>query len=102
MNAAKEPYYIPGKNNKQKKRIGMRCSSCHLLFPRKEVVADHKEPVVPTSGFPLREDGRPDWNVYIDRMFIDESGWNPLCKGCHKDKTSGENKVRRWKKVKKT
>jgi len=81
-----------------------RCEECGLIVPSsiegewksgkkkgkkrriKNIVADHISPVIdPSVGF-------VDWNVYIDRMFIEE-GWQAICKSCHDDKTSEERAI---------
>lgn len=50
----------------------------------KNIHADHIEPVVdPTKGF-------EDWQVYIDRMFVEVDGYQALCQKCHSEKTNEE------------
>ena len=52
---------------------------------------DHIEPIVPVTGFK-----RPpwDWHEYIERMFVQEEGYQGLCKPCHDVKSKQENEER--------
>lgn len=66
-----------------------RCEYCGNLFGPREIDIDHIKPVIePTNGF-------VDWNTYITRLFVEESGYQVLCKGCHKEKSKLENE-KRW------
>lgn len=66
-----------------------KCELCLKLVDRHDISLDHKSPVVdPTVGF-------VDWQVYIDRMYCEESGYQAICGSCHDAKTSGENQIRR-------
>jgi len=81
-----------------------RCASCNQIVPAtkkgvyktgkkagkpkkiKNILADHKEPVVdPNVGF-------VDWNTFIERLFR-EDGWQALCDDCHKAKTKEEQAI---------
>ncbi len=77
------------KINKASGRIAMHyeCACCKGHFPRKQVAADHIDPVVdPAKGF-------EDWNTFIDRLFIELKGFQVLCKDCHQLKTNKEKDV---------
>lgn len=76
------------KNGNPKLRIKYQCNSCKGFFARKDRQMDHVEPVVELSGF-------TNWDDYIERMLPWEDGWQCLCKGCHKIKTTQENKIRK-------
>ncbi len=54
----------------------------------KNILADHIFPVVcPTTGF-------VDWNTFIDRLFVEEDGYQALCHHCHVEvKTKEEREV---------
>lgn len=57
---------------------------------------DHVIPVVdPATGFPLLEDGWPDFNTYFRRMFTGEENFVALCQDCHVKKSKAENEIRR-------
>jgi 5-methylcytosine-specific restriction endonuclease McrA len=66
-----------------------KCAMCSNVFSTKDTVADHIHPVVdPAKGF-------ENWDTYIKRLFCEESGFQILCKPCHKIKTDEENKTRK-------
>jgi len=50
-------------------------------------LVDHIDPVIdPAVGF-------VDWNIYIDRMFVEEDGLQLLCHSCHTKKTQQERDI---------
>lgn len=53
---------------------------------------DHIDPVIPIEGFYEKE---WDWDIYINRLLCDESGWQTLCAECHDIKTQDENEQRK-------
>ncbi len=58
---------------------------------RNNAAVDHIDPVVcPDTGF-------VDWNTYIERMFLEEDGYQVLCWECHHAKTNDERKRRKKK-----
>lgn len=58
---------------------------------RNNSAVDHIDPVVcPDTGF-------IDWNTYIERMFLEEEGYQVLCWSCHHAKTNDERKRRKKK-----
>jgi 5-methylcytosine-specific restriction endonuclease McrA len=64
------------------------CAHCSELFRPKEIHVDHIDPVIePSVGF-------VDWNTYIDRLFPKLSGFQVLCKACHKIKSDIEDEIR--------
>lgn len=66
-----------------------KCELCGELRKNKDIVADHKEPVVPVTGFTNFDD-------YIKRMFCSTEGFNIICKNtCHIEKTARENAERK-------
>lgn len=65
-----------------------RCNICEGKFGPKEIQLDHIEPVV------NEEDGFIDWNIYLERLFCAEEGFQVLCKPCHEAKTFLENQIR--------
>lgn len=72
--------------------------SCGKKLLRKEIKADHIQPVVPTTGQPKLKDGpyvgREDLNSYVYRMFVPKEGWQILCDPCHDVKTALEREAR--------
>src|SRR5690606_27014935 len=65
-----------------------QCAKCNKLFPQKDVQVNHKESVVPLTGF-------SSWDDVIARMFCEKEGLEVLCKPCHKIETAEENKKRK-------
>ncbi|MDM8548296.1 hypothetical protein QUF61_17530 [Candidatus Venteria ishoeyi] len=57
--------------------------------PRKitNILADHINPVVDPAV------GNISWDVYIERMFVEEDGYQALCHDCHSKKTKAENAI---------
>lgn len=71
-----------------------RCAICEGDFKRGEVELDHIEPVVPIKEGWLTEDGKPNWNLYIERLFCEKEGYQMICKLCHLAKTNIEDSMR--------
>jgi 5-methylcytosine-specific restriction endonuclease McrA len=69
-------------------RVFFKCAHCEALFKRDEVDADHINPIVDPV------DGMVSWDEYINGLFCDSSGFQILCKPCHKIKTDAENIIR--------
>lgn len=68
--------YKTGKKKGQRRRI-------------KNALVDHIDPVVdPEVGF-------VNWQVYIERMFVEESKLQVLCKHCHDEKSKRERAARK-------
>lgn len=66
-----------------------KCSSCGLVFKKKEVHLDHINPVVsPEHGFTGYDD-------FIERLFCEAEGFQLLCKNCHQIKTLLEDELRK-------
>ena len=72
------------------------CQECGNLFGARDTQIDHNVPVIPL-GSSLKD---MSWDRYIERLFCDVSNLDCLCKGCHKQKTQAENKIRREMKKK--
>ena len=83
------------------------CACCSAVGPatlpplrgqsrrRNNAAVDHIDPVVsPSQGF-------VDWNTYIDRMFLEEEGYQVLCWACHGVKTRDERELRTLNRKKK-
>lgn len=51
------------------------------------IFVDHREPVVPLTGFTT-------WDDYIKRLFCEVDNLDLLCKPCHDEKTSEEAAIR--------
>lgn len=71
-----------------------RCAICQGEFKRGEVELDHVEPVVPIKESWMDEEGNPDWNLYIRRLFCEKEGYQIICKRDHEVKTEHEDTMR--------
>lgn len=67
-----------------------RCETCGDLVERSQKQVDHIEPVVRVG-----EKWNGDWNDYRDRLFVDSTKLQVLCKSCHSKKTGKENQGRK-------
>ena len=82
-----------GKDNQ-----AFRCEDCGERFMKKDLKADHIDPVVPLEGF---KDSQSvwlgyDWSVYLKRLLCEVRGFQILCHPCHETgKTQKENEIRR-------
>lgn len=64
------------------------CARCGGEFPKKDMRADHVSPVVdPVEGF-------QDWDTFIERLFVEQAGFQAVCVECHKEKTAAERLIR--------
>lgn len=61
---------------------------------RNPLEADHKESVIPIDGSIVLPNGKTDWNVYIERLFIPPDRYSKLCRNCHDSKTKLEDSMR--------
>ena len=78
-------------NKARVERGKYRCNLCQNIHRRKDVSLDHINPVVnPVKGF-------EGFDIYIERMFVGEAGWQVLCKECHNGKTNQERVLRKKK-----
>lgn len=92
-------YRWPGRYKAAKRsHIGRNeyfCENCGVIHKKKEGQMDHIIPVVNP------EKGWEDLDVFADRLYCDENGWQRLCIPCHDEKTSKENALRKSSKKKK-
>lgn len=66
-----------------------KCNLCAAVVGRKDIRLDHVNCVVdPNKGF-------TNWDDYINRMFVEESGWQAICLSCDKKKQDVERAIRR-------
>ncbi len=89
----------------RRQRGKYECAYCLNLFSAERIHLDHIEPVVPLAGAPLRENGKIDFNIWIERLFCTPEQFQALCTECHNAKTAREDSMRSFynqkKKVKK-
>ncbi len=78
---------------KEGKEIKWLCAKCNALVGKGEKHRDHIDPVVSVEkGW----DG--SWDTYRDRLFVDADKIQILCLQCHKEKSNGENRLRKARK----
>jgi len=96
-------YWKPKTRAIARARVGIgkyKCEECGTIWPaklpplpwnkrpRKNIQADHLEPVVPITGF--------EWyDSWVERCFVEEAWYQAICWECHTKKTKEENKERR-------
>lgn len=74
----------------RKSRGIYQCEMCGTEMKNKEFICDHKEPVVPLTGW----DGK-DWTQYVTRMFCKSDNFQIICKSCSTIKTDTEVQLRK-------
>ena len=77
-----------------------KCEGCGVVGPAtlppkegnkrriKNIVADHREPIVPVTGF-------ISYDSWIERCFIELEGFQALCHKCHSEKSGEEREQRK-------
>lgn len=101
LKEAKREYFIKSKKGKPLRRVKFLCCECLKEVSQKEIRVDHVDPVVPIEGIPLQNNGLPDFNTYIDRLYCNKSNLQCICKSCHDLKSKQENKARKESKKEK-
>lgn len=73
-----------------------RCELNGTLHPKKDMHADHKEPVIPLNGKwgTTTEWLGYNWNELLPRLWCEASGYQAICKNAHNQKTQEERKLR--------
>lgn len=67
------------------------CTSCGLIEPSYLIEVDHVEPLVPID----RSFEEMSFDELVDRTWCELENLKPVCKPCHREKSSLENKERR-------
>lgn len=100
VNAVKVP--APASWPNKRVKYVAPCATCKQLFELSDIQVDHKEPIIPVSGWPeapksalYDANGGPCMNVLVYRTFVSVNSLQVLCKPCHKLKSQAENKTRR-------
>jgi len=68
-------------DNKRQKWV-YQCNACHKWFKEKEIQVDH---IIPAGSLKCHE----DLPGFVERL-SSETGYQILCKPCHKEKTKAE------------
>lgn len=83
-NAKKKAKVKVGEFKTGRAKYGYQCNICKDVFMSKEVKADHISAVVcPLDGF-------QGFDIYIERMYCEESNFQIVCPICHDEKTAME------------
>ena len=86
---AKKKYKVKvGEYKTGRSKYGYKCAECDGIFKSGEVKMDHIDPAVPLEGW-------QGFDIFIERMFCDEEGFQCLCEGCHDEKTGIEREERK-------
>lgn len=64
------------------------CPICNQQHIEANMAIDHIEPIIPITG-------HDSYDAIIDRLLCELDGYQVICKPCHKEKSNGENKMRR-------
>lgn len=84
-------YTWPNRNEAKKlarvERGKYKCAMCDQIFGPKEIVLDHKTPVVPLEGF-------QDLGHFVESLFCSVDNYQALCNPCHDQKSSDEGVIR--------
>lgn len=65
------------------------CENCGVILPKKETQMDHVIPCVDPK------EGWVNLDVFAEKLYCDEWGWQRLCIPCHDVKTTQENVIRK-------
>ena len=86
---AKKKYKVKiGEYKTGRAKYGYECAACGVVSKSGEVKMDHIDPAVPLDGW-------QGFDIFIERMFCDEEGFQCLCEGCHDEKTGIEREERK-------
>jgi len=77
----RRPYKGPNKRQKYE----YLCNHCKLWFPEKDIEIDH---IIGAGALNCAQ----DLPGFVERLFVEEGGFQCLCKGCHLIKTQLERK----------
>lgn len=92
----KTPMASIAKQKSKRSRGRFECARCKELFSINNMQLDHRIPVVDIErGFETLE-------IFVDRLFCDDSNLDMLCKPCHYEKTSLENEIREENKARRS
>lgn len=68
-----------------------RCASCKGEYAERDLVSDHKDPVVPVDrNYALRAYGPENLGMLLMRLLPYPDGYQQLCDRCHDEKTAAE------------
>jgi hypothetical protein len=86
---AKKRYKVKvGEYGTGRAKYGYKCATCDGVYKSGEIKMDHIDPAVPLDGW-------QGFDVFIERLFCDEDGFQALCPACHDEKTGIERDERK-------
>lgn len=84
------PRYKKDGSLAKKPQVLRQCEVCKNWVPATKISVDHIDPVVPPSGFPEHLDMWQRINMFMQRLWCDESNLQRICDDCHAKKTYKE------------
>lgn len=87
------PKYNKDGSLAKKPSVQRQCEVCLNWVGSTKIAIDHIDPVIPVTGHATVENGRQDWNEFIDRLWCNDGGkanLQRICDSCHDSKTASE------------
>lgn len=84
MKQARRPYI--GENKRMKWEY--QCNTCKNWFPQKKVLRDHITPCGSCRSY-------QEVAQFVEKLLVEENGYQILCEKCHQIKTNQENTLAR-------
>ncbi len=79
-----EPRYNKDGSRHKKNWVKRQCEVCNNWVKSGDIAVDHIVPVISV------EEGKLDWNTFIERLFCDKNNLQRICSSCHDVKTQKE------------
>lgn len=84
------PRYKKDGSLAKKPQVLRQCEVCGSWVPSTKISVDHIDPVVPPNGFPEHLDMWQRVNIFMQRLWCEESNLQRICDDCHAKKTYKE------------
>lgn len=82
------PRYKKDGSRHKKNAVQRQCQTCNEWVSSSKIAVDHIIPVISV------EEGKTDWNSFIERLWCSKDNLARICHSCHDVKTYGE-KIKR-------
>ena len=79
-----EPRFNKDGTRHKKNWVKRQCEVCSEWVKSGDINIDHITPVISV------EEGKTDWNTFVDRLFCDKENLQRICSNCHDSKTQIE------------
>ena len=79
-----EPRFNKDGSRHKKNWVKRQCEVCSEWVKSGDINIDHITPVISV------EEGKTDWNTFVDRLFCDKENLQRICSNCHDSKTQIE------------